>query len=330
MLKICAFCFFLLIFSCKKQTDNKTVKNNNVTAKKNSQIPSEIQNFINKNQENWSNIDLDDFNKELIAFLKQNHNLNPQYIKGDFSNNGKEDFAIILKNKQYKVDTYGNYKFPFLLVFNDYKNSIKPIIIYKTGAYKNDPVSTVIYSESDYGILSYLEQDIICNMNVININYFEKSRFLLYWDKEKNNYQFLNYLDYPKSTLCDILTNKKTSPLKTNPIKNTNKWNGKYTSWIDAPKGMDIRLGVQYELNLKIDSVLFSKESYSTDFKYLCNAKQEKDTLYISYYKTISGTEPEKTPIYKMYKNNNNTYIISSQIYDMNGINNIPILFNKE
>jgi len=83
-------------------------------------------------------------------------------------------------------------------------------------------------------------------------------------------------------------------------------------------------------LKINTDKIIFSEESYSTEYKYLCNAKQEKDTLYLSYYKTISGTEPENTPIYKMYENNNNTYIISSQIYDTNGNNNVPIPFNKE
>jgi len=329
-LKVFVVLVLLLFFSCKKLTNNKITNNNNnvVNLKKESQVPSKIKKFITKNKDKWSKVSLDDFNKELVVFLKQKNNSNPQYIKGDFSNNGKEDFAIILRNKKYKVDTYGNYKFPFLLVFNDYKNSIKPIIVYKTGAYKNNPVSTVIYSESEYGILSYLEKGAICNMNVININYFEKSGFFVYWDKEKNNYQFLNYLDYPKTTLCNIITNKKPEYL-IDRIK-TNKWNGKYTSWIDAPKGTDTRNGIQYELKINTDKIIFSEESYSTEYKYLCNAKQEKDTLYLSYYKTISGTEPENTPIYKMYENNNNTYIISSQIYDTNGNNNVPIPFNKE
>jgi len=207
-------------------------------------------------------------------------------------------------------------------------------LIYRThqdGNY-NYKIDTIEYiNDSTINIRHRLDK----NSPLLNLSIKKKKKYWLIDDKvfidsiySKN----ISYVEQP-CIQCfeDCEEEKNNTSDYSNKLneKELNKWRSKYTAWIDAPEGMDIRLGVRYELNIKIDSVLFSKESFSTEYKYLCKAKQEKDTLYISYYKTISGTEPKNTPTFKMYKTNSNTYIISSQIYDSNRNNNIPILFSK-
>ena len=114
---------------------------------------------------------------------------------GDFNQNGNEYIAIILRYKGYKNEAYHNYVFPFLIIFNDYKNGIKPTIIYKTGDYSDESEKTVIYDQFDEGIFSYIEKDKVCDKEVVKIILPEKSSFYVYWNSNKLMYEFINSLD---------------------------------------------------------------------------------------------------------------------------------------
>lgn len=135
---------------------------------------------------------------------------------------------------------------------------------------------------------------------------------------------------------CDKKENNTTSDYsnKLNE-KALNKWKGKYTTWIDAPEDMDVRLGVQYDIKISNDSVILSRESNFAPYTYLCFTKQTKDTLFFKYNKIISDspqyeTEKHKLPLLKMYNENGNIYVISPIVYDSSLNSNIPILFEKE
>jgi hypothetical protein len=143
-------------------------------------------------------------NKEFEVITNKDLKLLKEYVnislcsictKGDFNNNGNEDIAIILRYKGYKNETYHNYVFPFLIIFNDYKNGIKPTIIYKTGAYSEEDVKTVIYDQFEEGIFSYIEKDQVCDKEVVKIILPEKSTFYVYWNSNKSVYELINSLD---------------------------------------------------------------------------------------------------------------------------------------
>lgn len=205
--KLLGICFLLGFLSCKN-SERKAVNKSESLLESNCQIPVEIDRYLKEHVDQWSAVELSDFNEELVSYLRiasqrDKSDKCPYFILGDFTNDGKEDCAIILRNKTYKVDEYGEYKFPFLLVFNDYKKSVEPNVVYKTGEYKNEAIKTVILSEQNDRILSYLSNGNICGTKVIDVNYFEKSGFFVYWDQQSNSYQFLNYLD---EGLCEKVT----------------------------------------------------------------------------------------------------------------------------
>lgn len=131
----------------------------------------------------------------------------PIYLKGDFNDNNLEDVAIIVRYKGYKNREYGDYRFPFLIIFNDYKNGLSPHIIYKTGDYKDESVKTVIYDQYKEGIFSYIKKGTVCDKTVIDIIIPEKSSFFVYWNSKKSSYEYLNYLD---ENLCQNISDNNS------------------------------------------------------------------------------------------------------------------------
>lgn len=205
IMKLFTIYILLLFCSCKKQSNNKVTNDNNneITLDSNCSIPVEVKNYLDENSDTWSRIDINDYYKELEVFLlsymkSENNKVCPYALYGDFDNDENEDFAIIVKNKKMK-DLDNNLS---LLIFHNYKNKfIHPYIPTRDEKYKSQSlITSVIYSRKEYGILSYLEKGNICGINTIDIIYFEKSSFFVYWDKNNKTYQFLNHLD---TNLCE-------------------------------------------------------------------------------------------------------------------------------
>jgi hypothetical protein len=195
--KISILIILLSLFNCKNHQENKNIldkKTDIVTissVKNECGIPQEIMTYITSNKE------FEVITNKDLKLLKEYVNISLCSIctKGDFNNNGNEDIAIILRYKGYKNETYHNYVFPFLIIFNDYKNGIKPTIIYKTGAYSEEDVKTVIYDQFEEGIFSYIEKDQVCDKEVVKIILPEKSTFYVYWNSNKSVYELINSLD---------------------------------------------------------------------------------------------------------------------------------------
>ncbi|NJM80346.1 MAG: hypothetical protein HC854_13365 [Flavobacterium sp.] len=164
-------------------------------------IPDEVRSYIESNKE-FEFLKDKDLNL-IIDYLEPTSC--PTYTKGDFNNNGKEDIAVIVRYTGYKSQENGSYTYPFLIVFNDFKDGIKPNIIYKTGDYKDEIVKTVIYDQYDEGIISYIKKGKVCEKEVIDIILPEKSSFFVYWNLKKSKYEFLNYLD---DSLCEKINNE--------------------------------------------------------------------------------------------------------------------------
>jgi len=196
----------LSLFNCKHQQEKENIPNKkqekenisnkktdtiSISKKKECDIPQEIISYISSSKE---------FELLLLKDLK----LLKEYVntplcsicaRGDFNHNGNEDIAIIVRYKGYINEAYPNYNFPFLIIFNDYKNGVKPIIIYKTGDYSDESEKTVIYDQFEEGIFSYIEKAKVCGEEVVRIVLPEKSTFYVYWNSNKSVYEFINSLD---------------------------------------------------------------------------------------------------------------------------------------
>lgn len=205
--KILIILSILTLINCKKGQENKTTLNketntlSKVDIKDQCNLPEEVRRYIESNKE-YEFLPDDDL-KLITEYL--NLSICPIFTKGDFNNNGKEDVAIILKYKGFKSDEYKNYVYPFLIIFNDYMDVIKPNIIYKTGDYKDEPVKTVIYDQYNEGLISYIKKGKVCEKEVVDIVLPEKSSFFVFWNQKKEKYEFLNYLD---DNLCEKINNE--------------------------------------------------------------------------------------------------------------------------
>ena len=221
-LKLLSICFLLFFLSCKNKKENS----NNYVAKLKSycQIPLEIENYLKENKEDWSKMDLDDFDKELLDYLSghleyEDNQSCPYFVYGDFNHNEEKDFAIIVVNKN-KEDEEKDYA--SLLIFHDYESNFSPPYIPLKDVVDTERamIKSAIYSVREYGILSYLEKGDICGISVVDINYFQKSGFFVYWNKEKKKYRFLHGYE-TKEILCDIITGRRS--------KYITQWQGKYS-----------------------------------------------------------------------------------------------------
>lgn len=187
---------FILLFlfaSCKGSPSEATNLVDKENPNGNCKIPTQILNYIKKNEDNFKFIDVNKELKLLHDFI--NENTCPIFIKGDFNQNGIEDVALILRYTEYKVSEYKNYDFPFLVVFNDYEKEVKPIILYKTGDYADEDIKTVIYDQFENGIFSYIQNGSVCNKDVIDIIIPEKSTFHVIWNDKTQQYEYFNVLD---------------------------------------------------------------------------------------------------------------------------------------
>ncbi len=171
-------------------------------------VPNSIVEFVQARPEQFVFLSNDD-----LKLIKPFASDCPLTLQEDFTGNGSQDFAIIVKNKTYQSNSAPNHQFPFLLIFNDYQSSeqLNPRIIVKTGDYKNDDIQTVIYDQFDQGIFSYLKPHRDCNQNMIEINIPEKSSFLLYWNKGAQNYEYINSLDFKCPQARAQVINRKPS-----------------------------------------------------------------------------------------------------------------------
>jgi hypothetical protein len=195
--KILILIVFLCSLNCKNKEEDKNILDSKTdtttisSSKDECGIPQEIIAYITSSKE-FELLTIKD-----LKLLKEyvNISLCSVYTKGDFNQNGNEDIAMVIRYKGYKNKTYPSYVFPFLIIFNDYKNGIKPNIIYKTGDYAEEDIKTVIYDQFEEGIFSYIEKDKVCDREVVKIILPEKSTFYVYWNSNKSTFELVNSLD---------------------------------------------------------------------------------------------------------------------------------------
>ena len=180
----------------KSNTKEKMLKNKKCT------IPNNILIYLNENKDKFKLIEKNEYHPSINKKITC-----PSIASGDFNNNGSEDFAIIVRYKDYKNTIYKNYTFPFLLVFNDYnKKTINPTVIYKSEDYSKDVIQTVIYDQFQEGIYSFIKKEKVCENDTITILIPEKSTFYLNWNSDFKKYTYINSADFN----CNKKQNKKT------------------------------------------------------------------------------------------------------------------------
>lgn len=202
-----------LFVCCKGSPSEATNLVDKENPTENCKIPTQILNYIKKNEDNFKLIDVNKELKLVHDFI--NEKTCPIIVKGDFNQNGNEDIALILRYTEYKIPEYKNYDFPFLVVFNDYEKQIKPIIVYKTGDYENEDIKTVIYDQFENGIFSYIQNGSVCNKDVIDIIIPEKSTFHVIWNDQTQQYEYFNVLDTIDCVDENYNSNKKNDIYKT-------------------------------------------------------------------------------------------------------------------
>jgi hypothetical protein len=262
--------FILTTVSCKGILAKNNEIQKNINAKYRCEIPKEIQEYMQNHENDFAYIDIDKEMNLLKEFSLKNDC--PVTSRGDFNNNGKEDFAIILRYSVYKNPNYKNYKFPFLVIFNDYKEKIEPTIIYKTGNYQNEDIKTVIYEQFEDGIYSYINTENLFDKDVIEIIIPEKSIFYVYWDNNEKKYSYVNSLDFDelyKMQDEDVYTIPNTYFVYDSTFIQTNYSNYKIIS-IEKKKEKDNLAGWHFNLPIV---VLKERKKGSEYYKLYENSK---------------------------------------------------------
>lgn len=259
--------FFMLhpLLNCRNKVFNVKMANEEAIAllpndtNDKCDIPDEIRSFVasSKEFELLTEKDL----KLIRKFVDSS--ICPTYTKGDFNFNGKEDIAIVVRYKGYKNEEYASYIFPFLLIFNDYKDGIEPIIVYKTGDYANEDIKTVIYDQFEEGIFSYLKKGNVCDKEVIDIIIPEKSSFFVFWNPIKLSYEVLNYLD---EDLCQKLAFNQDSSKGNLSLSKNFSFSFFVSNIENSSDKQKIKIVLINEKTNEIQKIDFIPESLSGDF----------------------------------------------------------------
>jgi len=313
------FFIFLFFISCNIVSSKQELQQNEDSNQSDCIIPKEILDYLYLHPDEFKLIHLD----EELDIIKNDisDGICPTICFGDFNQNGKEDAGIILKYKKYKNEDHPNYVFPFLVIFNDYKEQLDPIVIYKTGDYKEEPIKTVVYDQFENKLFSYIKKGEVCNKEVIDIVIPEKSSFFVYWNAQKSQYEYLNYLD---DNICD----------RVSKIEIDTHWFGHYTLSMDYGKLDEFSsMFISYDIVINQDSCIFSGVGYQTYFTYLCRVQENKDELYLIYLNTIDGdgftNHSDMGTIATIIKSGQQYYIESTIIADKNWEYNKKILLDK-
>lgn len=190
-MKVSLFLILFTLFSC----------NNNYISKEEKlgvcSIPNNVLSYIQLNKY-FELIDTQkQFSKDFWEYYNvQRRTVCPIICYGDFNYDNEKDIAVIVNYKGYKSDTYPKHIFPFLVIFHSYEKEIKaPYIVYKTDAYKEETVKSVIYDQFENGIWSYIQTGQKNKKDIVEIVIPEKSSFYVYWDDIKKQYRYRNNLD---------------------------------------------------------------------------------------------------------------------------------------
>ncbi len=280
MNKVLLFSFFILI-GCKNNASNGTIQQEEKSNQYDCVIPDEVINYISSHSDEFKLINA---NEELIPlddFVPSGEC--PIMCFGDFNGNGKEDVALILRYRGYKNPDYPDYIFPFLVVFNDYKEQITPFIIYKTGDYEDESIKTVIYEGEGNGKLSvYLEKGQTCNKDVIDIIYPEKSAFFVFWNNQTLQYELLNYLD---DDICEEVNDSPENKL-------LGSWNLEGRSIYAEPAfvindSIDAHLTIATNISYIQLKKLQNSDNSKIHYKFKCMFSKDENSIYdieSSYY----------------------------------------------
>ena len=169
-----------------------------------------------------------------------------------------------------------------------------------------------------------------------------KNTVLSFEDKFYISYSDINYWDFifykslKKPLIVSPIDVEKSYANYFNADKFTpiNKiWYGNYNIFQELGKIDDTGFFINYNIEIKKDSIIFSGQGHQTDFYDLCYTKQNADTLEVYYNKSLEGTDYNKTEkgaIAKLFKSDDKFFIISPVIEDGENKKDIPILIKKQ
>ncbi|GAA0872264.1 hypothetical protein GCM10009117_14110 [Gangjinia marincola] len=276
------FLSVLITFSCKNTSTSKTenvekealITKSEVLDKFQNEIcelPENIKNYFNTNSNTWEPITINEINllDKPIDQTKTNCLIS---TTSDFDRNGEMDFAIIARRLDELVDGYGDHKFPFLLIFNDFKTSkasTQPYVIKKDANAQDGQINTIIYDQFDTGIITYLQNTDQCNKNMLEVILPEKSSFFVFWDTQDQRYNYRNALDFD----CSIFKESAT-------LSNAAQWYGNYIGTFTRIESESGDPRSRATITISIDDNgggMFSLDSYVENIKGTFSISQVDD-----------------------------------------------------
>lgn len=318
--KLILGCLFILLISCKNNAQEKEHKSS--ISEESWIIDFMKRNFININEDK---LDDKEFDFSTILYNKETKYLgyigkNKQKLNIEFDHLKKS-----LPGQKYDVSAKVNHHG----ISKEVKGCIDSISIYKLknftygvddwmkGKVKNQGITIARYilkeNNSNKGI--YKGQLVFSwyvdnkgNLKYDNIESdrdgYSNNQFYGYYKGDTNDakqYTAWGHYRIPKSGDLDIgvaefSVNPKYLKFGWEEIDNTSvttDLHNHYSYYKEAPVGKDIRLGVNYELKIKEDKVIFSMDSYFTQYKYLCSLKEEKGKINIYFQSVIEGEKKE-------------------------------------
>lgn len=238
-------------------------------------IPDKVFQYFKENSITWQLVTKEDLN--LVHPIKEDSQNCFVSVLSDFNQNGKKDFAIIARSKDYRVDGYGNHNFPFVLIFNDFQtNSIQEPFIIERSHVEKTTIKTIVYDQFEQGIITYLDKESICDQDVLTVILPEKTSFIVYWDKKINSYAYINSLDLH----CTLLNIQITTSI-------SKRWFGKYEGTFIRLKeeSGDPRSQASISFTINATSAQLTMDSYSESIKENLNLINESENTIVLKFK---------------------------------------------
>lgn len=208
--------------------------------------------------------------------------------------------------------------------------------------FRNDTLINTTHQDGDYlSEIVKVEQVNINSLNILYRQFYPVNQSYndtlvitkndLIWQVNNEPYiedekkEFVSYIEQSCTECwskedCDQLK-KQESVSHLRPIKNIDKWKGKYMYSHNAEEGRDWRDGQDYEVNISENKVYIQGAGYQYHFESECSITEENDTLIFYNCNLTAGSgkiADLKGSVLKLYKKGDKYYIKTEIIEDVN------------
>jgi len=144
-----------------------------------------------------------------------------------------------------------------LKLYESEKNQNPHVILKPKVDINKSQANTIIYDQFEAGIFSYIQNGKKCNTPIIKVILPEKSSFFVFWNKDKDDYDYLNVLDFN----CEKIE-KTISTIDTKNLGNS--ISGKIFTFNKKDGGLNIDK-IETFTTSKHDKEAINKNSFTVD-----------------------------------------------------------------